>query len=473
MTNNTGLLARVQRRMQLALGGMSLRVAGVALKAAGVSFLPGWVRDPLREFTIRQLVDYGYKNSAVYACIRVLAESFPEPELHVFETTPDGSRVIVADHPLRALLAGPNPFMAEDEFWETCITYAAVGGNFYIWKERNSLGLPLALWPFHDGQMGPVLDGRKWISHYELDTGDGPRLAIPTSEIIHWRWSIDPRQPQVGLSPLLAATRPVDMDNEYLRYEHALAFNDAVPRTVLKTKLGYDDAKLAALKKQWKDAFGGAGRGDVAILSDPDAEILRVGANLAELAVEAIHNIPESRVAAVYGGAPVGYLAGLNVHLQRSTFANYAEAELALVKRVLPAKWRSVAATITKGLLREFTDDPSLVLDFDTSRVQALQGERQASELHARDMYLGGVWSRNEARAATGKAATAQDIILEPTNAIAVEMVLASAAPAGTVLEVAPRAPALPGPRSNGGGAQDEAELATRPVSTNGSAPNA
>ena len=66
-----------------------------------------------------------------------------------------------------------NPFMAEDEFWEFAITYAALGGNFYLWKERSQLGVPIALWPFHDGQLRPILHPTRWISGYALDVGPG------------------------------------------------------------------------------------------------------------------------------------------------------------------------------------------------------------------------------------------------------------------------------------------------------------
>ena len=159
------------------LDAIRRRAAGLLWKAAvdgsQISMLPGWVRDPIRDFTMKTIIEHGYKNPAVFACVRVLAESFPEPELHVWEQTPEGETVMHADHPLRQLLRRPNPYMAEDEFWEFCITYAAVGGNFYLWKERDQLGQVIALYPFHDGQLKPVLDGRRWIDGYTMDVENG------------------------------------------------------------------------------------------------------------------------------------------------------------------------------------------------------------------------------------------------------------------------------------------------------------
>lgn len=393
------------------------------MKATTLQMLPGWVKDPIRDFNMKTIVDFGYSNSAVYSVLRLYAESFPEPELHVHEEQTNGDQVMIPDHDMRALIAQPNEFMDEDALAEFAITYQGLGGNIYLWKERDQLGVPIGLWPFHDGMMHPVLHPTKWISSYALDveaSGRREQLLIPPSEIIHLRWGVDPRQPQVGMSPMFAASRAIDMDTEYLRYQHALAHNDAVPRTVIKTRLGYNDDKLKQLKDQWKQRFGGNNRGDVAFLNDPDAEIMRIGSSLQELAVEAIHNIPESRVAAVYGGAPVGFLAGLNVHLQRSTFSNYEEAERAFHRRILTVKWRAFEGGLTRGLRADFNLPPSMSLRYDLSRVAALAGERQAQQAHAREMYTSGTWSRNESRAATGQRPLAEDVILEPGNSLAV-----------------------------------------------------
>ena len=402
-----------RQRFGMWLGGLALKAA---TSTGAVRFLPDWIREPMRDFGVRKLVTEGYLNSAAYACLRVIVESFAEPELHVHEATEAGDKVILGDHPLRQLLARPNRFMSEDEFFEFLITYAGIGGNFYVLKERAVGGWPIALWPFHDGQMTPALDAQEWISHYWLHIGDGEKIPVATEDVIHWRWSVDPRFPQLGLSPLAAAARDVSMDSELRRYGHALAHNDAVPRTLVRVEGNLDDELIGQMQKQWKKSFGGTNRGAVAVVDRSVKEVMRIGASLQELMIEAAHNIPESRVAACYGGAAVGYLAGLNVFLQRSTFSNVEEAELALHRRILMAKWRSVAATMTEGLLREFSDDPALTLEFDTSRVQALAALRQAEEKHAAQMFGNGVWTRNEARAATGRAPLAEDFVVELSN---------------------------------------------------------
>ena len=50
--------------------------------------------------------------TAVYACVRILAESIAALPLHVFEQGPNGSRIKAEEHPLFYLLHNePNPAM--------------------------------------------------------------------------------------------------------------------------------------------------------------------------------------------------------------------------------------------------------------------------------------------------------------------------------------------------------------------------
>lgn len=402
-------------------------LAKAAMSASGVRFLPEWVRDPLKDFGFTRLIVDGYLNSAAFACLRVVVESFAEPEMHVHQSDDSGDKVILGDHDVRALLANPNPFMSEDVFWTYCMTYAGStnSGTFYVLKERSNGSWPIALWPFHDGQITPVLHSTDWIAGYLLDVGDGTKYPVAAQDIIKWSWAIDPRSPQSGIGPLVPVYRDVSMDGEIRRYGHALAHNDAVPRTLVRVEGSgsLDDEAMGKLRKEWQKSFGGQNRGGVAIVGQAIKEVLRIGSNLQELQVESIHNIPESRIAACYGGAAVGYLAGLNVHLQRSTFSNAEEAELALHRRILAAKWRSVAAAITAGILRDKdengnyigygTDDTSLTLEFDTTRVAAMQGLRQEQEKHVMSLYHGGLLRRNEARAALGRKPLEEDLLIE------------------------------------------------------------
>lgn len=414
--------------------------ARLLMKATGLSFVPSWVQAAWSDIAFRTLVTEGYKaNAAVWACVRVWARAFPEPELHVWADGASG-REKQHGHPARLLMARPNPVMGEDEFWGYVITYLALGGNAYVWKERSRAGQVIALWPFHDGQVTPVPGQTTWIERYEYDPsgGSGTPRPIDPADIIHLRWAPDPLQPTRGLAPLVSAARAVDSDNEALRYTYALLKNDAVPRTILTSQLPLGQDQVAQLRAQWAEHYGGDRRGDIAVMSG-DVSISRVGANLAELAVEAIHNIPESRIAAAFEVPAV--LAGLNVGLQRANALGGSQTDSLrefFTESALVPRWRQVAGQFTAGLLAEFRT-PGMTMEFDTATVSAFQEDEIAKRSSVQAAVAGGWMSVNEARAVMGlPLVDGGDVFIRPIN------IIPEAAVVATDREPAP--PALPAP---------------------------
>ena len=220
------------------------------------------------------------RNATVFACMQILQWSFPEPELWAWETPPNMPRPVrISGHPLRRLMTRPNPDMGEAELYQTVITYAALGGNAYLWKQRDRDGHVMALWPFHDGQITPVA-GRSTaegvVAYYVLRSRENANpwrverhdtltgVAIPKSEIVHWKWAVDPLNPERGMGALEAAAGDVRLANEIRDFVYSYLKNDAVPPLVVTLAEGdveLTDAKVRRLREQWKDAHSGANRG--------------------------------------------------------------------------------------------------------------------------------------------------------------------------------------------------------------------
>lgn len=416
-------------------------LARMMLKATGLSFVPSWVTAAWSDIAFATLVKEGYKaNAAVWACTRVWVRGFAEPELHVWADGPSG-RERQLQHPARALIARPNPNMGEDEFWSFVITYLAVGGNCYVWKERAKSGQVLALWPFHDGQVTPVPGQNTWIAGYTYDQGDGQTRPLDPADVIHLRWAPDPLQPIRGLAPLVAAARSVDADNEALRYTFALLKNDAVPRTILTSQLPLNEQATKQLKSQWQETYGGANRGDVAIVSG-DISVARVGANLNELAAEAIHNIPESRIAAAFEVPAV--LAGLNVGLQRANALGGSQTDSLrefFTESALVPRWRYVAGQFTAALLPEYGEAPGVSFEFDMSQVRAFEQDVVEERASVASAIAGGWMTVNEGRQALGlPGVSGGDVFIRAINVIAETATVAKSLPD------VPEAKALPAP---------------------------
>lgn len=383
-----------------------LAFARAMLKAAGLSFAPQWMRAAWSDLGFRSLVVNGYKGSAaMWACVRVWATTFPEPEMHVRLRTETG-REWVRDHPARALIARPNPFMGEDQFWSTVITWLAIGGNCYIWKERSRARAPIALWPFHDGQMEPVPDPDGWLSHYLYDPGNGQKVLIPREDVIHLMWAPDPLQPIRGLAPAVAAARAIDMGNEAARAVYAMLKNDAVPRTLVNLKEPVGE-RLEQMKTKWIELYGGDNRGLPGFIEGSEATVTRIGSNLQELALEALWNMPEAWITAAFEVPAIK--VGLNIGLMRGTYANADALNTDFtVSRLMP-RWRNVGAQFTTGLLPDFSLDEALSLEFDTSTVTALREDENELRSSLNASVTAGWMRVDESRARAGLEVTDAD----------------------------------------------------------------
>ncbi len=68
--------------------------------------------------------------TAVYSCVRILAEAVAGLPLHMYRYTADGSKEKALDHPLYRLLHDePNPEMSSFVFRETLMTHLLLWGK--------------------------------------------------------------------------------------------------------------------------------------------------------------------------------------------------------------------------------------------------------------------------------------------------------------------------------------------------------
>ena len=92
--------------------------------------------------------------TAVYSCVRILAEAIAGLPLHVYRYTKNGGKEKAIDHPLYLLLHDePNPEMSSFVFRETLMTHLLLWGNAYAQIIRNGKGEVIALYPLMPNKM--------------------------------------------------------------------------------------------------------------------------------------------------------------------------------------------------------------------------------------------------------------------------------------------------------------------------------
>jgi HK97 family phage portal protein len=377
-------------------------------KAAGgggvrLALRPAWQRYAWPEWGgFGERAEAYRKSAIVSACVTTLAFSFPEAPLLVgYER--DGRFVPDYRHECMKLIRQPNPDMGEVELMQYLIVYASIGGNAYLWKQRDRGGRVIGLWPFSDANITP-LPGRDTseglVRGYEFDAGDGQKIELDKNDVIHWKWMPDPACPWRGVGAIELAAREVNKSDEASAYVYALLKNNAVPPVVVTLTEGEEltEERAARLRKQWAARFGGENRGGVAFL-EYGMTAQKLGFDLRELEAEALEGIPEARIAAAFRVPPV--VAGLSVGIKRSDYGDQA-ARRAFTELTLAALWRSLASEMYNGLVDEFVTGDGWTMKFDLRGVLAMQEDESKRWERVTLAYTRALITRAEAKEQLG-----------------------------------------------------------------------
>jgi HK97 family phage portal protein len=196
--------------------------------------------------------------------------------------------------------------------------------------------------------------------------------------------------------------REIASDTAATQFSDALLRNFGVPGLVVQVPPGasLSDDQAEALKQQLQTRFGFENRGNVGVLT-AGATMQQFGFSPQELNLEALHNVPETRIAAVMGVPPA--VAGLGVGLaQTSNFASMKQVRENFTEVTVIPAWRMDAATFNHQLKPDFTDEPDVRVAYDLSKVRALQEDRTALFTRLDNAVRTGWVMPNEARAEVG-----------------------------------------------------------------------
>ena len=130
--------------------------------------------------------------TAVYSCVRILAEAVAGLPLHLYRYKEDGGKEKAIDHPLYLLLHDePNPEMSSFVFRETLMTHLLLWGNAYAQIIRNGKGEVIALYPLMPDRMTVDRDrDGKLYYEYTVSTDDAPTVKgtvvrLKPSDVLH------------------------------------------------------------------------------------------------------------------------------------------------------------------------------------------------------------------------------------------------------------------------------------------------
>lgn len=142
-------------------------------------------------------VDTAMRVSAVWACVRLIAETIATLPLGLYRRLPDGSREMDTSHTLYSVLAvSPNEHMSPVQFWEAMLASMLLRGNAFAQIHRSA-GRVVALSFLLPHRMRLVTENG--VIRYFYSFSDGER-ELQSSEVLHIpAFSLDGR---IGLSPI-------------------------------------------------------------------------------------------------------------------------------------------------------------------------------------------------------------------------------------------------------------------------------
>ena len=210
--------------------------------------------------------------TAVYACVRILAESIASLPLHVYARDGNGNMKKAEDHPLYFLLHDePNPEMDSFIFRETLMTHILLWGNAYSQIIRNGKGEIVALYPLMPGKMSVERDEKGQLYYRynrmgdEPPTMDGGTVILMPEDVLHIPGlGFDGL---VGYSPISMTKNAIGLALAAEEYGSRFFSNGAAPAGVLEHPGVIKD--VSKLRESWNETFGGSrNAGKVAILEE-------------------------------------------------------------------------------------------------------------------------------------------------------------------------------------------------------------
>ena len=271
--------------------------------------------------------------TAVYSCVRILAEAVAGLPLHLYRYKEDGGKEKAIDHPLYLLLHDePNPEMSSFVFRETLMTHLLLWGNAYAQIIRNGKGEVIALYPLMPDRMTVDRDrDGKLYYEYTVSTDDAPTVKgtvvrLKPSDVLHIPGlGFDGL---VGYSPIAMAKNAIGMAIACEEYGAKFFANGAAPGGVLEHPGTIKDPQR--VRESWQSTFGGSGNSNKIAVLEEGMKYTPIGISPEQAQFLETRKFQINEIARIFRVPP--HMVG---DLEKSSFSNIEQQSLEFVKYTL------------------------------------------------------------------------------------------------------------------------------------------
>lgn len=271
--------------------------------------------------------------TAVYSCVRILAEAVAGLPVHLYRYTETGGKEKALDHPLYFLLHDePNPEMSSFVFRETLMTHLLLWGNAYAQVIRNGKGEVVALYPLMPNRMTVNRDANGQL-YYKYNTSkddaptmEGSSVDLSPANVLHIPGlGFDGL---VGYSPIAMAKNAIGMAIACEEYGAKFFANGATPGGILEHPGTVKNPER--VRESWNAAFGGSSNANKVAVLEEGMKYTPISISPEQAQFLETRKFQINEIARIFRVPP--HMVG---DLEKSSFSNIEQQSLEFVKYTL------------------------------------------------------------------------------------------------------------------------------------------
>jgi len=332
------------------------------------------------EMTVRKATREGYKISVyVYRAVRTIVQAASAIPWIILDKNSEP----MENHELGEVLKNPCPEFSGQDLMEIKIAHLLLVGNA-LWMPIIIRGKIREIWPVMPDLVAPIPSNVRgeWLKGWQV-YGIEEQPIVPPSTFIHFM-QMDPGNLYWGTSPLIAAARTIDTDNEAQDTQKVSMQNRATPDGVFTHESVLTAEQFEEAQRQVHEKF---------MLKSKRREpwVLGAGAKWNQMSMTPVemdyvlsrlHGLRD--IAGAFGISPI-FLGDL----EQSSYNNMMEARKALYEDVVIPLLDDTKSTLN---LRIKSMYPEIgMISYDVSKVAALRGDFNKKVESAKNLFGMGV----------------------------------------------------------------------------------
>jgi len=342
-----------------------------------VTAQPQWTN-----FTVTRAVRDGYKTSVwVYRCVNIIAQCAASVKLQVVTDQNEP----VSNHPIQALLNLPNPEISPKEFRVLLMQHLQLAGNAYIKKVKQG-SRSIELWPMLPDKITPVPSNTigQLLGSYMFNSGiNGIGIEyIPPELVIHMKFE-DPSNPLLGISPLMAAAKEVDIAVEQSKWNKVSLQNRGNPDGIVSFDAELSKEQVTEIEQAIREKRAGAENAHRIWVFPSGAKFQKISMSQIDLDFINGKKMTREEICAAFGVPPP--LLGI---YDQATYNNVQSAERLFWELTMVPQLNAMCDALAWGL-RDELDGLRIIPDY--KQIKAMEDSLETMVQVARDLFAMGV----------------------------------------------------------------------------------